>query len=114
MKKIKIVKKPWGCEIWYAHTDRYVGKILIIKKGHRLSKQYHKIKHETIYTDKGKYIMEIRGRKKVVRQGESVVVKPGTIHRMYARYGDIRLLEVSTPQVDDVVRVEDDYGRSKK
>ena len=114
MKKIKIVEKPWGCEIWYAHTDRYVGKILIIKKGHRLSKQYHETKHETIYADKGKYIMEIRGRKKVVRQGESIVVKPGTIHRMYAKYGDIRLLEVSTPEVDDVVRLEDDYGRSKK
>ena len=57
--------------------------------------------------------MEIRGREKVIRRGESIVIKPGTIHRMYAKYGDVKLLEVSTPEVNDVVRLEDDYGRNK-
>ena len=112
--KIKIVEKPWGREIWFAQSKKYVGKILIIKKGHRLSKQYHKVKHETIYTDKGKYIMEIKGKKLLVQESQSVVVPPKTIHRMFAKYCDIRLLEVSTPEVWDVVRVEDDYGRSGK
>lgn len=112
MLKIKTVKKPWGCEIWYAQAPKYVGKILVIKKGHRLSKQYHKVKHETIYCDKGKYLMELRGKNRVVRAGESIVVKPGTVHRMYAKFCDVRLLEVSTPEVTDVVRLEDDYGRN--
>ena len=108
---MKTVKKPWGREIWWAFTNKYVGKILIIKKGHRLSKQYHRKKHETIYTDKGKYIMEIKGKKRIVREGESIVVKPGTVHRMHAKFCDIKLLEVSTPEIHDVVRIEDDYGR---
>jgi mannose-1-phosphate guanylyltransferase len=114
MKKLKVVDKPWGCEIWFAQQKKYVGKILIIKKGHRLSKQYHKVKHETLYTDKGKYIMEINGKKLIVKEGESIVVPPKTVHRMYAKYGDIKLIEVSTPEVWDVVRLEDDYGRAKK
>lgn len=110
---MKIVEKPWGREIWFAQEKKYVGKLLIIKKGHRLSKQYHKVKHETLYTDKGKYIMEINGRKRLVKEGEAVVVKPKTVHRMFAKYGDIKLIEVSTPEVWDVVRLEDDYGRTK-
>lgn len=111
---MKIVKKPWGCEIWFAHTKKYVGKILIIKKGCRLSKQYHNFKHETLYTDKGKYVMEINGRKRIINKGQSVVIPPKTIHRMHAKFGNVKLIEVSTPQVQDVVRIEDDYGREKR
>ncbi len=110
---MKIVKKPWGKETWFALTKKYVGKILFIKKGHRLSKQYHKIKHETIYTLKGKYVMELRIGKKIMNENSVIVIPPKKIHRMYAKFCDVTLLEVSTPEVWDVVRLEDDYGRSK-
>ena len=110
---MKIVKKPWGKETWFAFTKHYVGKILFIKKGHRLSRQYHRVKHETIYTLKGKYIMELKNSKKLMKKGAVIVIPPNKIHRMYAKYGDVTLVEVSTPQVEDVVRLEDDYGRNK-
>ena len=112
-KSIKSVNKPWGYEKWFAQTKKYVGKILFIKKGHRLSKQYHKAKHETIYTLKGKYIMELRNGKKVMNEGSVIVIPPKKIHRMYAKFCDVTLIEVSTPEVRDVVRLEDDYGRNK-
>ncbi|MFH0947867.1 MAG: cupin [Elusimicrobiota bacterium] len=116
---MKIVKKPWGYEKWFAQTKKYVGKILFIKKGHRLSKQYHKIKHETIYTLKGRYIMELsrfagsslRSEKKIMKEGSVIVIPPKKIHRMHSKFCDVTLLEVSTPEVWDVVRLEDDYGR---
>ena len=114
---IKIVLKPWGKEIWFAHTKKYVGKILIIKKGQRLSRQYHKVKHETLYTDSGKYILELGAtgaKKRIMKPGDAFVVTPKTVHRMFAKYGDVRILEVSTPEVWDVVRLQDDYGRSGK
>ena len=110
---MKIVKKPWGQETWFAFTKYYVGKILFIKKGHRLSRQFHRVKHETIYTLKGKYIMELKNSKKLMKKGAVIVIPPNKIHRMYAKYGDVTLVEVSTPQVEDVVRLEDDYGRNK-
>lgn len=115
--EIKTVLKPWGKEIWFAHTKKYVGKILIIKKGKRLSRQYHKVKHETLYTDKGKYILELGSdgsKKKIMKPGDVFVVAPKTIHRMFAKYGDVRIIEVSTPELWDVVRLQDDYGRSGK
>ena len=114
---IKTVLKPWGKEIWFAQTKKYVGKILIIKKGQRLSRQYHKVKHETLYTDSGKYVLELgaKGEKKrIMKPGDAFVVTPKTVHRMFAKYGDVRILEVSTPEVWDVVRLQDDYGRSGK
>jgi mannose-1-phosphate guanylyltransferase len=110
---MKIVKKPWGWEKWIANTKKYVGKILFIKKGHRLSKQYHKVKHETIYTLNGKYVMELKSSKKIMNEGSVIVVPPKKIHRMYAKFCDVTLIEVSTPEVWDVVRLEDDYGRNK-
>ncbi|MFH1541090.1 MAG: cupin [Elusimicrobiota bacterium] len=117
---MKIVKKPWGKETWFAHTKKYVGKFLFIKKGHRLSRQYHKIKHETIYTLKGKYIMELSclaksslRSEKIMKEGSVIVIPPKKIHRMYAKFCDVTLLEVSTPEVWDVVRLEDDYGRTQ-
>ena len=110
---MKIVAKPWGREVWFAQAPGYVGKLLEIKKGHRLSKQYHKVKHETLYTLKGRYVMELNGRRRVMKPGSVVTIPPRTVHRMAAPYGDVTLLEVSTPEVWDVVRLEDDYGRAR-
>ena len=114
--KIKIVKKPWGREIWFAKSKDYAGKLLEIKKGKRLSRQYHKVKHETLFTYKGKYVLELGGKSinlKLMKPGSSFVVKPGTVHRMHAKFGNVTIIEVSTPQINDVVRLEDDYGRLK-
>jgi mannose-1-phosphate guanylyltransferase len=110
-KQIK-VKKPWGWELWFACTKKYVGKIIFIKKGHRLSKQYHRFKLESIYTQAGTLLLEIDGRQKRLSPGNSVTIPPGMVHRFCAPYGDVHLVEVSTPQVKDVIRLEDDYGRS--
>ena len=110
-RKVKRVAKPWGYEIWYASARKYVGKILVINKGHRLSKQYHKVKHETIYTLKGRLKLELNGRTRVLRPGTSVPIPPRSVHRFGAPYGRVTLLEVSTPEVSDIVRLEDDYGR---
>lgn len=112
--KVKVIKKPWGKEIWFAVTKKYVGKILIVKKGHRTSKHYHKIKDEIHYCDKGKYIMELSRKKIIVKEGDSIRIKPGVIHRVCAKYEDIKLIEVSTPHLKDCVRIEDDYGRKSK
>jgi len=120
---MKTVKKPWGWEKWFANTKKYVGKILFIRKGHRLSRQYHKLKHETIFTLNGRYIMELsrfagsssrlRREKIIMNKGSVIVIPPKKIHRMHAKFCDVTLVEVSTPEVWDVVRLEDDYGRSK-
>src|SRR5437763_17058789 len=103
--KQKKVMKPWGWELWFAHSKSYVGKIIFIKKGHRLSKQYHRFKHETVYADQGRWILEIGNHKRRMKPGDCAIVKPGVIHRFAAPYENVRLLEVSTPQVKDVVRL---------
>src|SRR5437879_1374400 len=110
--EVKKVMKPWGWELWFAHSTRYVGKIIFVRKGHRLSKQYHRVKHETIYTDQGRWVLEMNGRKRQMKRGSFAVIAPGTVHRFAAPYQNVRLLEVSTPQVSDVVRLQDDYGRA--
>jgi mannose-6-phosphate isomerase-like protein (cupin superfamily) len=114
----KVVPKPWGEELWLAHTDRYAGKILAVKKGHRLSLQYHERKHEVQYIDSGriKYTLGSSDRPGEYREfvaeaGTVVVLPPGTVHRMEA-LEDARFFEVSTPELDDIVRLEDDYGRA--
>ena len=111
------IEKPWGYEDIFAHTGYYVGKILFIEKGHRLSRQYHEIKDETIYVMSGALELQI-GRQDALNcttlklsEGDSYHVTPGTVHRFCASYGDVKLMEVSTPELDDVVRLEDDYGR---
>jgi len=109
---MKKVKKPWGWELWFAHSAKYVGKIIFLRKGHRLSKQFHRVKHETIYTDSGRWVLEIAGRKRQMKPGSHAVILPKVVHRFTAPYQDVRLLEVSTPQVTDVVRLDDDYGRA--
>ncbi len=109
------VEKPWGREIWVAHTDRYALKIIEIRKGTRSSLQYHVKKHEHIYVDAGQLQMEWeneRGEMEVLvlTAGQLVENKPGRKHRATA-LEDVRLIEVSTPELDDVVRVADDFGR---
>jgi mannose-6-phosphate isomerase len=108
------VDKPWGYEIHWAHTDRYVGKILHIKAGHALSLQYHNLKDETVYVHSGKllYEIEIDGQltAREMLPGDSIHVTPKTVHRMTA-IEDTDVLEASTPELDDVVRLQDRYGR---
>lgn len=110
----KRVEKPWGHELWWAYNERYVGKLLHIKAGSQLSLQYHVKKDETIHLFRGEMILVLGDGERLVdhvmREGESFRVRPGTVHRMRA-VTDCDVLEVSTPEVEDVVRVEDDYGR---
>jgi mannose-6-phosphate isomerase-like protein (cupin superfamily) len=108
------VDKPWGHELIWARTDRYVGKILHIEEGHLLSLQYHERKDETFHVLRGEIVLRIKEDdrlvERVMREGESCRVTPRTVHQMEAvRTSD--LLEVSTPELDDVVRLEDRYGR---
>tara|TARA_B100000131_G_scaffold309397_1_gene339822 strand:- start:1590 stop:1940 length:351 start_codon:yes stop_codon:yes gene_type:complete len=111
------IEKPWGNEVIFAHTDKYVGKILTINKGHRLSRQYHEIKDETIYVSEGTLSLELGEGDKVtelqLNEGHAFHIEPGVIHRFCAPYGCVKLLEVSTPELDDIVRLEDNYGRVK-
>jgi len=111
--KIKTVEKPWGREEWLAHNDRYAGKIIHILKGKRLSKQYHNKKHETIYVDRGELLLEIDNKKIILKAGEGFVITPKMVHRFSSINEDVRLIEFSTPELEDVVRTEDDYGRVK-
>jgi quercetin dioxygenase-like cupin family protein len=107
----KIVEKPWGREIWYAHTGNYAGKVLEVKKGQRLSLQKHNIKEETLYLLSGKVLLTYGDQTFSWEPGQAVHIPPGTVHRFEAQE-DSMLLEVSTPFLDDVVRIEDDYKRS--
>jgi mannose-6-phosphate isomerase-like protein (cupin superfamily) len=108
------VEKPWGYELHWAKTDRYVGKILHIDKGHALSLQYHNMKDETVMVWSGKLLYEIdrgAGLEQIeLGPGQRIHVAPKTIHRMTA-LEDTDVFEVSTPELDDVVRLEDRYGR---
>ena len=111
----RIVEKPWGHEIIWAHTERYVGKILHIKKGESLSYQYHVVKDETIRLLSGVLEMDLERdgerRSLRLRPGDCLHIVPGMKHRMSA-VEDCDVLEVSTPELDDVVRLEDRYGRA--
>ncbi len=109
------VDKPWGHELIWARTDRYVGKILHVKAGHALSCQYHNIKDETLHVLRGEVLLrlgqgedteEIR-----FRAGQSIHIPPGTVHELEA-LADTDVLEASTPELDDVVRIKDRYGRA--
>lgn len=114
----KKIKKPWGYEIIWAHTEKYVGKILYIKSKNRLSLQFHKEKEETIYVISGLLFL-IYGEDKsslkevCLKPGDSWHIKPGLIHRFCAKDEDVKLAEVSTTELDDVVRISDDYNRDK-
>lgn len=114
MTPTRRVEKPWGYELIWAHTERYVGKLLHVKQGHKLSLQYHNQKDETIHVQSGKLLFVVdEGQGLIERQlnpGESYHIKPLMKHRMIA-LTDCDILEVSTPELDDVVRLEDSYGR---
>ena len=111
----RLVEKPWGGEEIFARTDRYVGKILTIRAGEALSLQYHRTKDETIRVLDGRMRFLAGSSGEALEEhelgpGDTYHVTPGTIHRMIA-IEDTRVLEVSTPELDDVVRLEDRYGR---
>ncbi|MBI4525095.1 MAG: cupin domain-containing protein [Deltaproteobacteria bacterium] len=107
-------EKPWGYELLWAHTDRYVGKILHIHGGECLSYQYHRVKDETIHLFRGAMALELEseGNKKrlELKPGDCFRITPGMKHRMIA-IEDCDVLEASTPELEDVVRIEDRYGR---
>jgi len=106
------VDKPWGYELHWAQTDKYVGKLLFIRAGHRLSKQYHEVKEETVFVLKGVlYNYDENDSITKFYAGDTVHVKPGQVHRFGANEMNVELIEVSTPELDDVVRLEDDYSR---
>jgi quercetin dioxygenase-like cupin family protein len=111
------VDKPWGYELLWAKTDRYAGKIIHVNAGHALSLQYHNQKTETVYLASGRLLYEIQeGERLVGRElspGDRIHVPAGTVHRMTA-LEDADIFEVSTPELDDVVRLEDRYGRADR
>ena len=113
---VKRVEKPWGHETIWAHTERYAGKILHVKAGHALSVQYHDRKDETVYLLSGelKYWVKLGDGGELqdmrLRVGDAFRITPGTIHYMEA-VTDCDVLEASTPELDDVVRLTDRYGR---
>lgn len=117
MSDIVRVDKPWGYELHWARTDRYVGKLIHVNQGHALSLQYHNRKDETIFLWSGRltFEIEVNGQLEArdMRPGEAVHVTPTTVHRMTA-VEDSDIFEVSTPELDDVVRLEDRYGREDK
>ncbi|HCU72434.1 MAG: cupin [Chloroflexi bacterium] len=111
-----VVEKPWGRELIYASTELYIGKIIEINEGARLSLQLHEQKDETIYVLDGTLRLVIGDSpdtltSRDLSEGVSFRVQTGQVHRYQAPYGSVRVLEVSTPHPNDVVRLEDDYGR---
>ncbi|MDW5592714.1 cupin [Conexibacter stalactiti] len=109
------VDKPWGHELWFAHTEHYAGKLLVVHAGHRLSLQYHREKDESCYLLSGKLLL-VQGpsadelEEVVLEPGVRWRNTPGVVHTIEA-IEDATVLEVSTPQLDDVVRLDDRYGR---
>jgi mannose-6-phosphate isomerase-like protein (cupin superfamily) len=114
-KAVQRVAKPWGYELIFAKTGKYVGKILHINRGESLSLQYHEMKEETLFVVGGELELTVEsdGDRRVIplRAGEAFHIPPRLIHRMKA-IEDTDVAEVSTPELDDVVRLEDRYGRT--
>jgi mannose-6-phosphate isomerase len=111
------VDKPWGWELIWAHADTYVGKVLFVRAGHSLSLQFHREKDESWYVESGRAKLELGEtgnavlNTEVISAGACFRYRPGTVHRVTA-IEDTTIIEVSTPQLDDVVRLEDKYGRA--
>ena len=110
------VEKPWGYELIWAAAPGYVGKILKVEAGHALSLQYHERKDETLHLLRGRVKLSVGTSPDTMREhpfaeGESFRLLPGTLHRLEA-VTDVEILEASTPELDDVVRVQDRYGRA--
>ena len=115
MKGVRRVEKPWGYELIWGDTPLYVGKLLHVRAGQALSLQYHERKDETIYVHSGKIVMTLGPSMEELTDvrmsaGDAIRLVPGSIHRMVAET-DADLFEASTPHLDDVVRLEDRYGR---
>jgi mannose-6-phosphate isomerase len=110
------VEKPWGWELIWADAEQYVGKVLFVRAGHSLSLQFHRAKDESWYVESGRAELELGDvgdailNREVVTAGACFRYRPGTVHRVTA-IEDTTILEVSTPHLDDVVRLEDRYGR---
>jgi mannose-6-phosphate isomerase len=115
--ELKKVDKPWGHELIFAVTDRYAGKLLVVNAGESLSLQFHKVKDEAWYVLEGRAQLELGApgermlASEVVGPGASFRFQPGTVHRVRA-IEDTTIFEVSTPELDDVIRLEDRYGRA--
>lgn len=111
---VRRVEKPWGYELIFAHTNRYLGKILHVKRGESLSLQYHLVKEETLYCASGHVRLLIQheneSREVDFRPGDAFHIPPRLIHRIEA-LEDSDIFEVSTTELDDVVRLDDRYGR---
>jgi mannose-6-phosphate isomerase-like protein (cupin superfamily) len=106
------IKKPWGGELIFALVPKkFAGKILTIENGKRLSLQYHRRKHESLYVLQGRLTLLHGKSTRTLGPGAAFDVPPGTVHRFEARRGQVRLIEVSTTELDDVVRLQDDFGR---
>lgn len=110
--------KPWGREIWFAANESYAGKILEVNKGKRYSLQYHERKRETQYLFSGKILLTYGTERenlieKTMNPGDKIDIEPGMIHRVEA-LEDSKIFEVSTSELDDVVKLDDDFGRSGK
>ena len=108
------VDKPWGYELIWARTDRYVGKILHVEAGHVLSLQYHERKDESIYVLAGEIVLRLQQGETLIErrlaQGEAFHIQPKLVHQFEAVVTS-DLLEASTPEIDDVIRIKDRYGR---
>jgi len=118
LRKNTIIKKPWGREEIFAQAPRYVGKFIYINKGHRLSRQYHAVKEETISVLEGILELEIGPRTIggkietiILKKGETFHIPAGLIHRFCAVDTNVKVVEVSTTEIQDIVRLADDYSR---
>lgn len=116
MSKYKTTEKPWGREELIEHNDKYVMKKLVMNKGHACSLQYHEYKHETMYILSGKLKItfgnsEEELEEKILNPDDSIVIPVGVIHRAEALEDSV-YLESSTPELDDVIRLKDDYNRT--
>lgn len=115
---MEVISKPWGKEFIWAKTPLYVGKLLFVRAGEKLSLQYHRVKDETIMVSSGRiqFVRQDPGEPtpavSIMVQGDCTHIPPNTIHRMEA-LEDTWITEVSTPELEDVVRMEDNYGRIK-
>lgn len=104
------IKKPWGHELIWAKAKKYAGKFLYINKGEKTSLHYHKIKDETIFLLKGRIKLQLGKKKLTLKEGQAMRIKPLTKHRIEGLKNSI-LIEVSTPELKDVIRLKDEYGR---
>ena len=115
--EVRKIDKPWGYELIWADSEQYVGKVLFVKAGESLSLQFHRVKDESWYVQTGRVELQLGepGQavldSQIVGAGACFRFRPGTVHRVRA-LEDTTILEVSTPHLEDVVRLEDDYGRA--